>query len=151
MDTSAFAFAAGLEESSCQSQSPHFIQDKNIITYASVCITYRSGCGGPRNGIRAGLCQAMKAKTKTRTHPALTESVNSGLRPPMAGSMTIAVQVQKRLRMPKERRRVVTTVWIGDRGLRHCEQDRGLAYFKGSQQSSALAGGQPDEIALGKH
>jgi len=37
--------------------------------------------------ILGGLCQAMKAKIKTKTHPALTESANSGLRPPTKGNI----------------------------------------------------------------
>lgn len=37
--------------------------------------------------MRGGLCQAIKAKTKMITQPALTESANSGLLPPMDGSI----------------------------------------------------------------
>lgn len=36
----------------------------------------------------------MKPTMKTRTKPALTESVNSGLRPPIDGSIIMSAQVQ---------------------------------------------------------
>lgn len=49
--------------------------------------TYIPVLGAPWKTIRGGLCHAIKAKMKIRTHPALTESVTSGLRPPTDGSI----------------------------------------------------------------
>lgn len=46
--------------------------------------------------MREGLCQAMKAKMKIRTAPALIDRANSGLRPPIDdGSIMVAAQVAR--------------------------------------------------------
>jgi hypothetical protein len=55
-------------------------------------------------GILEGLCQAMNPKMKTIIAPALTASVNSGLRPPATESNTMLTGSQDCLRKPKERR-----------------------------------------------
>jgi len=73
----------------------------------------------------------MKAKTKTRTKPALTDSAKSGLRPPIEGSMTMAGENQKCLRKSTKRQRAMAAVGVVDRGSRRREQVWGSAHFKG--------------------
>lgn len=50
-------------------------------------VTYIPVLGPPWNTMRGGLCHARKANMKTSTQAALTERVNSGLRPPTDGSI----------------------------------------------------------------
>lgn len=68
--------------------------------------TYISWFGVPVyvNGMREGLCQAINPKMKIKTHPALTESVNRGLRPPTDGIMTMSSGTARSKSRTKERR-----------------------------------------------
>jgi hypothetical protein len=82
-------------------------------------------------GILEGLCQAMNPKMKTIIAPALTASVNSGLRPPATESSTMLTGSQNCLRKPKERQEVRLTkgAW-SFRGTASQQGIGGLSTFK---------------------
>lgn len=89
-------------------------------------------CGGWRvKGILEGLCQAMNPKMKISIAPALTASVNNGLRPPATESNTILTGTRDCLRKPRERRegRLTKSV-LSIRGTASQQESGASAFLK---------------------